>query len=129
MQATQHYTEYIKQAKMAEKDGDIEEATALYEKAIKQRPLLEQPYNRLMIIYRKNKKLKEEIRVIDKALDLFIGRYEKKKAALKMPDKVARLSKAILKTISKDGKAFENSYPQPVQKWLTRKKVVEKKLK
>ena len=84
MQATQHYTEYIKQAKMAEKDGDIEEATALYEKAIKQRPLLEQPYNRLMIIYRKNKKLKEEIRVIDKALDLFIGRYEKKKAALKM---------------------------------------------
>ena len=129
MQATQHYTEYIKQAKMAEKDGDIEEATALYEKAIKQRPLLEQPYNRLMIIYRKNKKLKEELRVIDKALDLFIGHYEKKKAAFKMPDKVARLSKAILKTISKDGKAFENSYPQPVQKWLTRKKVVEKKLK
>jgi hypothetical protein len=43
MQATQHYSEYIKQAKMAEKDGNIEEATVLYEKAIKQRPLLEQP--------------------------------------------------------------------------------------
>ena len=129
MQATQHYSEYVKQAKMAEKDGNIEEAMALYEKAIKQRPLLEQPYNRLMIIYRKNKKLKEELRVIDKALDVFIGHYEKKKAAFKMPDKVARLSKAILKALNTDGKPFETSYPQPIQKWLTRKKVVEKKLK
>ena len=129
MQATEHYTGYLKQAKSAEEEGNIEEATALYEKAIKQRPLLEQPYNRLMIIYRKNKKYKEELRVIDKALNLFIAHYEKKKAAFKVTDKVARLSKAILKTIGEGSKAFENSYPQPVQKWLTRKKTVEKKLK
>ena len=82
-----------------------------------------------MVIYRKNKKYKEELRVIDKALSVFIAHYEKKKAAFKMPDKVARLSKALLKTMGGGGKAFENSYPQPVQKWLTRKKTVEKKLK
>ena len=129
MQATQHYSEYVKQAKMAEKAGNIEEATSLYEKVIKQRPLMEQPYNRLMINYRKNKKFKEELRVIDKALDVFIGHYEKKKAAFIMPDKVARLSKAILKALNTDAKPFETSHPQPIQKWLTRKKVVEKKLK
>ena len=129
MQGKQHYTEYIKQAKVAEKNGNIEEATALYEKAIKQRPLLEQPYNRLVIIYRKNKKFKEELKVIDKALDVFIRHFEKKKAAFKLPEKVARLSKAILKTLNNNGKPFENSHPQPVQKWLTRKKSVEKKLK
>ena len=129
MQATEHYTGYLKRAKSAETEGNIEEATALYEKAIKQRPLLEQPYNRLMVIYRKNKKFKEELRVIDKALNLFITHYEKKKAAFKIPDKVARLSKAILKTIGESSKPIEDSYPQPVQKWLTRKKTVEKKLK
>ena len=129
MQATQHYTGYLKQAKSAEEEGNIEEATALYEKAIKQRPLLEQPYNRLMVIYRKNKNYKDELRVIDKALKLFIAHYDKKKAALKMPDKVARLSKALLRTMGEGSKAFENNYPHPVQKWLTRKKTVEKKLK
>ena|SRR5687768_9701278 len=129
MQAAQHYTEYIKQAKLAEEEGNIEEATALYEKAIKQKPLLEQPYNRLMVIYRKDKKYKEELRVIDKALDRFIKHYDKKKETFKVPDKVARLSKALLKKIGDGNKASENSYPQPVQKWLTRKSTVEKKLK
>ena len=129
MQAAQHYTEYIKQAKLAEEEGNIEEATALYEKAIKQKPLLEQPYNRLMVIYRKDKKYKEELRVIDKALDRFIKHYDKKKDSFKVPDKVARLSKALLKKIGEDGKSFNSSYPQPAQKWLTRKNTVEKKLK
>ena len=129
MQAAQHYTEYIKQAKLAEEEGNIEEATALYEKAIKQKPLLEQPYNRLMVIYRKDKKYKEELRVITKAVDRFIKHYDKKKDSFKVPDKVARLSKALLKTIGEGGKALNSSYPQPVQKWLTRKNTVEKKLK
>ena len=129
MEATRHYAEYIKQARTAEEEGNIEEATALYEKAIKQQPLLEQPYNRLMVIYRKEKKYKEELRVINKALDRFTKHYDKKKDSFKVPDKVARLSKALLKTIGQGGKAFNSNYPQPVQKWLKRKNTVEKKLK
>lgn len=129
MEVTRHYTEYIKQAKLAEDEGNNEEATALYEKAIKQQPLLEQPYHRLMVIYRKDKKYKEELRVINKALDRFIKHYDKKKETFKVPDKVARLSKALLKKIGGDGKASNSKYPQPVQKWLTRKNIVEKKLK
>ncbi len=129
MQATQHYAQYLKQAKIAEEEGNIEEATALYEKAIKQLPFLEQPYNRLMVIYRKKKNLKDELRVINKALNLFIARHDTKKKLLKVPGKVAQLSKALLKEIGEGNKAFENTYPRPIEKWMARKKTVEKKLK
>jgi two-component SAPR family response regulator len=43
MHVAQHYTEYIKQAKAAEKEGEEEEAITFYQRAIKQKPLLEQP--------------------------------------------------------------------------------------
>ena len=128
MHVAQHYTEYIKLAKKAEEDGEVEEAIVLYEKVIRQKPLLEQPYTRLMILYRKNKRYDEELKVINKAIEVFIEHYNKKKEAYKGSTKVARLSRAILKTIA-GTKATENQYPQPIPKWEKRKNVVEKKMK
>jgi len=128
MHVAQHYTEYIRQAKTAEEQGEVEEAIALYEKAIKQKPLLELPYTRLMIIYRKNKRYDDEIRVISKAIELFTDHYNKKRERFKHSTKVNRLSKALLKTIGDKTAGSENNYPQPIAKWLKRKKLVEKKI-
>jgi hypothetical protein len=71
MHVAKHYTEYLKQARTFEEDGEPEKAASLYELAIKQAPFEELPYNRLMIIYRKLKQPREELRVINKALDVF----------------------------------------------------------
>ena len=129
MEVAKHYSEYIKQAKEAEEDAEPHMAAELYEKAIRQRPLLEQPYNRLMIIYRKAKEYGKELKVIDKALEVFIQYYDEKKAPFKGSGKIAQLSKAILKSVSTDKKAMEDNYPAPIPKWIIRKKAVEKKMK
>ena len=127
MEPVAHYTQLIKQAKEAEKENDVETATALYEKAIKQKPVLEQPYARLMVIYRKEKEYKKELAVIKKALDIFTNVYDKKKEATNTA-KVASLSKALMKSLGVKS-TDEDFYPEPIAKWLKRKAVVEKKIK
>ena len=129
MHVAQHYTEYIKQAKAAEQEGEEEEAITFYERAIKQKPLLEQPYARLMVLYRKKKQYEEELKVVNKALEVFTEHYDKKKKAFQGSAKVASLSKAILKVVGGSKAAMENRYPQPIPKWTKRKKTVEKKIK
>lgn len=128
MEVAKHYAELIKEARKAEEDAEIKDAIDLYEKAIKQKPVLEQPYGRLMILYRKEKQYSKELKVIDKALDVFTSMYDKKKAVFSGAGKVAQLSKALLKTVG-GTKKDENYYPEPIPKWLKRKAVVEKKLK
>jgi tetratricopeptide (TPR) repeat protein len=129
MHVAQHYKEYIKQAKAAEDEGAEDEAITFYERAIKQKPLLEQPYARLMVLYRKKKQYEEELKVINKALEVFTGHYDKKKKTFQGSAKVASLSKAILKVVGGSKAAIENRYPQPIPKWMARKKIVEKKIK
>src|SRR5215204_1100025 len=128
MEPIVHYTTIIKKAKEAEQEGDIDQATQLYENAIKQKPVLEMPYSRLMIIYRKAKEYRKEMKVINKGLEVFTAVHDKKKDAFSSSGKVAKLSKAILKSVGGKVKD-ENYYPEPITKWLKRKAVIEKKLK
>lgn len=128
MEAVQHYTAIIKQAKEAEAAGEHENAKLLYEKAIQQQPIIEQPYNRLMVLYRKDKEYGKELKVLKLALNLFSEQHDKKKAQFSGSGKVAQLSKALLKSLGSK-QTDENYYPQPIPKWLKRKAVVEKKLK
>jgi len=129
MHIAQHYTENIKQARAAEQEGEEEEAITYYERAIKQKPLLEQPYSRLMVLYRKKKQYEEELKVLNKALEVFTDHYDKKKKAFQGSGKVASLSKAILKVVGGAKAAMENRYPQPIPKWTRRKETVVKKIK
>ena len=129
MHIAEHYMEYIRQAKVAEEEGNVNDAIQLYEKAIKQKPLLEQPYSRLITLYRKNKQYKDELRVINKGLQLFIDHYDKRKESFRSNATIARLSKAILKSVDGNLNQLENIYPQPIPKWEKRKAVVEKRIK
>lgn len=54
-----------------EKEGNIDEAIKLYEQNIMENFDGNHPYDRLAIIYRKNKKIKDEIRVLEKAIWVF----------------------------------------------------------
>lgn len=54
-----------------EKRGDIEEAIRLYEQNVVDKADTPFPYNRLAIIYRKQKRLDDEIRVLEKAIKAY----------------------------------------------------------
>src|SRR5688572_18249710 len=127
LQKVKHYTELIKLAKVYEAEGELPQAAENYEQVLKQHPLEEQAYTRLMIIYRKLKEPKKELKVIIKGIDAFMAQHDKKMATYSGNDKVGKLSRALLKSMSgKHKKAID--YPEPVPKWIKRKEVVEKKI-
>jgi len=53
------------------KAGKIEEAIELYEQNIKENFIGSHPYDELAIIYRKQKRIDDEIRVLEKAILVF----------------------------------------------------------
>lgn len=123
--------EAIRKAKEAESQDKPEDAAKLYEFAIKEKMLDEFPFDRLMIIYRKLKRYKEELRTIEKGIRLFEEHYKKPagKNSAKL-QQISTLSNAFLKTAGlKDKKGNLLYTPEPISRWLKRKAVVEKKLK
>lgn len=124
-------TEAIRKAKEAESQDKPEEAAKLYELAIREKTLDEFPFDRLMIVYRKLKRYKEELRTIEKGIRLFEAHYNKqagKKNAKQQ--QISTLSNAFLKTAGlKDKKGNLLYTPEPISRWQKRKAVVEKKLK
>lgn len=128
LSVAKHYSELIKSARALEEEEESEKAASFYQQAIRQKPLEELPYNRLMIHYRKQKDYEEELKVINKALDVFISHYNKlPEKLIGKNKKIEQLSKALLKTVSKEKKP-QPYYPEPVPKWMKRKEMVEKKL-
>jgi len=124
------YHELISEAREAEENNELEQAAKIYERAIKSEPHEEQPYNRLMIIYRKLTRYEDELKIIRKGIDTFERLYQKKSERLLGKNQsVARLSNALAKSLGQKGKKAETAYqPEPIAKWMKRQKVVEKKL-
>lgn len=112
----------------AEREGDLEHAATLYEQAIKEKPTDEFSYNRLMIVYRKLKQYKHELRVINKAVKNFKEAHVKKTGKeLRKNSTVGKLSTALMKTaglLDKKGNAVY--VPEPIARWEKRKLTVEK---
>ncbi len=121
----------IQKAGEEEEKGKIEDAITLYETAIKEKKVDEYPFDRLMIIYRKLKKYKDELRVINKGIRVFEDFYKRQSAKPGAgKKKLADLSNAFMKTARLNDKKGRPLYqPEPIARWLKRKAVVEKKLK
>lgn len=125
------YKETVAKANEAEDNGDLKKAIALYEQALKKEPANEYAYNRLMILHRKLKQYKEELRVINEGLKFFEEFYENKSQELIGGNKkIIQISNALMKSVglkNKQGKKLY--YPEPIPRWEKRKLVVEKKIK
>lgn len=126
--------EYIEHGAAAEADGNTERAVELYENSIKKGIADPFPFDRLLIIYRKQKKYKDELRVIQRGIEVFNEQLEKQQNKLLKRTKNAaslkRLSNAFGKSSGlTDKKGKLAVLPGPLSKWLRRKKVVEQKLK
>ena len=113
-------------AETAEAEQDLDAAAQWYEKAIKADPLTEPAYNRLMILYRKNKNYKQELRVIKKGIKAYQQFYKSRASKSK---KIAEISNKLSLSVGLSDKKGNIAYePEPIGKWKKRKAVVEKKL-
>jgi tetratricopeptide (TPR) repeat protein len=115
-------------AKEHEREGELAEAAAAYEKLVKKKPLNEPAYNRLMMLYRQLKEYKKELRIIKQAITAFENSY---KRAQKHPGKkIANLSVALAKSTGLMDRKGKSIYePGPLARWRKRKMVVEKKVR
>lgn len=116
----------VKHAEQLEHEGNLIEAAKLYEHVIRSKPLDEHPYNRLMVLYRKLRQPKDELRVIKLGIDVFESKYIKKSRSKKLTD----LSTALMKSSGlANSKGKLTVYPEPINKWMKRRELVEKKVK
>ena len=120
----------LQQAAHAEKNNDLELAEKLYKKQLQQKAFNPSVYTRLMIVLRKQKKYKEELEIINKALQHFKDHTATRSTKKAGNTTIKKLSNSLNKSlglIDKKGNAFYE--PEPIPTWRKRKTTVEKKLK
>ena len=125
-----HSNDLLDQAKELEAGGNPELAAKIYETIIKNNKPDEYPFDRLMIIYRKLKQYKEELKIINKGIRVFEDHYKKPLRKTARQEKLTTLSNAFMKSSGLTDKKGNLLYvPEPISRWKKRKEVVEKKLK
>ena len=116
----------LKEGEKEEKEN-ISIAIKEYEEAIKKNTLAEKAYDRLMILYRKEKNYKKEFRIITAGIKAFESFYKSKKSRSK---KIAEISQKLNRSFGFTDKKGNSLYdPEPIARWKKRKEVVEKKIK
>jgi hypothetical protein len=116
----------IREAASAE-ETDYSVAIKDYEDVIAKDPLAEKAYNRLMILYRKKKDYKNELRIINAGLKAFLEFYRSKKSgSRKVADISKKLNRAFGFTDKKGNAVYE---PEPLPGWKKRKETILKKIK
>ena len=130
LRVAKSFNELIAEAREAEKNSELEKAAKIYENAIQLTPHAEQPYSRLMIIYRKLALYEEELKIIRKGIKVFQDLYQKKSRGLIEKNRAAvRLSNALAKSLGQKGEKTKHLfYPEPIPKWMKRQQIVEKKI-
>ncbi|MEO5984840.1 MAG: hypothetical protein ABIP80_05005 [Ferruginibacter sp.] len=124
---TKPVKEIITEAKTAEDSGQLETAAELYNQALQQDELNEYAYNRLMIIYRKKKDVKNELHIINTAIKAYKDFYASKKHITK---NISAISNKLNKSFGLTDKKGNTLYtPEPIATWLKRKELIEKKKK
>jgi len=119
--------------RQAEAEGQPDMAITLYKKEIARGCKNFTPYQRLMVLLRKQKKYKDELAVLNKGIECLQQQLTDHKTALfiKKPqrNKILRLSKDLAKKtglMDKKGRAL--FWPEPLDNWLRRKQLVRKKI-
>ena len=103
-----------------------------YREQVKQGVFSTVPYDRLMIHYRKEKEYEEELKVIQKGIDVFKKFYANVQATAikKQKSKIAELSRQFSKRAGLTDKKGNSTYmPEPLPRWIKRQSVVEQKIK
>lgn len=119
----------LQQAAAAEKNDDLALAEKLYKKQMQLKAFNASVYTRLMILYRKQKRYKEELAIINKGISHFAEHKAKQSSKKNSSAAIKKLSKSLNKSLGlTDNKGNFLFDPEPVATWKKRKITVEKKL-
>lgn len=114
-------------ARQLEQDGDEVKAIVIYTGMLKKQPLNAYIYDRLMIVYRKQKQYKKELSTVTAAIEKFTKVL--RPAGNSQSKKIAALSKSILHAVGLTDKKGKPVYsPQPIARWENRLRVIRQKL-
>ncbi|MGN6297168.1 MAG: hypothetical protein ACTHM7_10345 [Ginsengibacter sp.] len=118
--------ELTSKAAEAEKT-DPSVAIELYHRILETDPLQAHAYDRLMILYRRDKNYKKELSIINEGIKIFEKFYKAQSG--KPSKKISDISKKLNKAFHLVDKQGNSLYaPEPIDRWQKRKKVVEKKM-
>jgi len=118
-------------ARQAEQAGEAEEAVSLYNQALKNDPMDDLAYNRLMVYYRKRKEYRKELKMIQVAIAAHVRHAQDTgNLWLKKNRKTARTAKALVKSLGLlDRKGIPKLETRQIAAWRKRMTVVRKRLK
>ncbi len=125
------HKDLIEQARQLESEGSAKDAIGFYRQVLKEDPLNDIAYGRLMVIYRKEKDYRKELAVINEAIKAYEGNIRsQKEQRVKGKRKAASLSKSLAQSLgladSKGAPVYEDRI---LISWRKRKETVAKKLK
>jgi len=121
----------LKRARSLESEGSTEEAIKDYRAIITKDKLNVDAYNRLMVLFRKQKDYKKEHQIIKKALLAFENEIKENQREWKKTNrKSADLSENLAKALGLLDNLGDPIYDDPqMMTWRKRLRVVEQKLK
>lgn len=121
----------LEQARQLESEDDFTGAIAKYNEALSNDPLTIAAYNRLMIIYRKQKAYKKELDTINKGIKSLEEHAHQTRATwMKAHRKAAKLSQALAKSLGQiDAKGKMTNEDPVITGWKRRKAMVLKRMK
>jgi len=119
--------EMVERAQQAEDAENNDLAIKEYEEILKADPLHEYAYNRLMILFRKNKNSKKEMAIINSGIREYEKFYKSRGGKSR---KISEISNKLNKAIGLIDRKGQNIYdPEPIATWKKRKALLEKKKK
>jgi hypothetical protein len=102
-------------------------AIEIYNGILKTDPLQTYAYDRLMILYRREKNYKKELSIINSGIKTFEKFYKVRKG--KPSRKISEISKKLNKAFHLVDKKGHSLYaPEPIDRWQKRRGLVEKKM-
>lgn len=121
--------ELMESARALEKDDSLDEAAELYSKVIAEDALHATAYDRLMIIYRKQKEYRKELQLINKAIKAVEDDLRAQQQQFtKTNRKAAKISHSLASKLGLVDKKGSPVYERELEKWRKRKQTVTKRL-
>ena len=98
------------------------------EQLLKEQPSNEKAYDRLMVLYRKLKEPKKELKIINAAIKVFEEKYVKRQPGFNK--KIETISRALRKATGLADKKGNNLFePGELTRWKKRKALLQSKMK
>nr|WP_295870284.1 hypothetical protein [uncultured Chitinophaga sp.] len=120
----------IEKGHQLEKEGALDKAIQIYLTAVKKDPLNAAPYNRLMILYRKQKEPRKEMAIINEAIKAYEDNVKAEQSSwMKKNRKAAGISRELVKALGlTDKKGVPVNLPPQIVTWKKRKENLGHKL-